>query len=81
MAMFPHIAYHFQRTLKLSIIGTRALVQEGKEVASMLYTHRNCVKEPPQPPDSMKQSQTDPYLEKYQVLDLGTNRFHDIQRW
>lgn len=58
-----------------------ALIQEGKEMASVLYTYRSCVKALPQLPDSMKQSQADLYLETYQVLDLEMSRLREIQRW
>ncbi|KAG5056233.1 hypothetical protein JHK85_008743 [Glycine max] len=58
-----------------------ALTQEGKEMASVLYTYRSCVKALPQLPDSMKQSQADLYLETYQVLDLEMSRLREIQRW
>ncbi|CAJ1961203.1 unnamed protein product [Sphenostylis stenocarpa] len=58
-----------------------ALSQEGKEMASVLYTYRSCVKALPQLPDSMKQSQADLYLETYQVLDLEMSRLREIQRW
>ncbi|KAJ0967368.1 hypothetical protein J5N97_024285 [Dioscorea zingiberensis] len=57
------------------------LIQEGKEMASMLYTYRSCVKALPQLPDSMKHSQADLYLETYQVLDLEMSRLREIQRW
>ncbi|WVY92685.1 hypothetical protein V8G54_031773 [Vigna mungo] len=57
------------------------LSQEGKEMASVLYTYRSCVKALPQLPDSMKQSQADLYLETYQVLDLEMSRLREIQRW
>ncbi|KAJ4753442.1 Cytoplasmic FMR1-interacting protein [Rhynchospora pubera] len=57
------------------------LVQEGKEMASLLYTYRSCVKALPQLPDSMKHSQGDLYLETYQVLDLEMSRLREIQRW
>ncbi|KAL4371796.1 hypothetical protein AHAS_Ahas06G0201600 [Arachis hypogaea] len=57
------------------------LTQEGKEMTSVLYTYRSCVKALPQLPDSMKQSQTDLYLETYQVLDLEMSRLCEIQRW
>ncbi|XP_068666012.1 protein PIR [Aristolochia californica] len=57
------------------------LVQEGTEMASVLYTYRSCVKALPQLPDSMKQSQADLYLETYQVLDLEMSRLREIQRW
>lgn len=57
------------------------LMQEGKEMASVLYTYRSCVKALPQLPDSMKQSQADLYLETYQVLDLEMSRLREIQRW
>lgn len=57
------------------------LIQEGKEMASVLYTYRSCVKALPQLPDSMKQSQAELYLETYQVLDLEMSRLRDIQRW
>ncbi|KAL0672754.1 hypothetical protein Bca4012_000735 [Brassica carinata] len=54
------------------------LIQEGKEMASILYTYRSCVKALPQGslPESMKHSQADLYLETYQVLDLAA----DMQR-
>ncbi|XP_041016836.1 protein PIR [Juglans microcarpa x Juglans regia] len=58
-----------------------ALIQEGKEMTSVLYTYRSCVKALPQLPDSMKQSQADLYLETYQVLDLEMSRLREIQRW
>ncbi|KAL1543862.1 hypothetical protein AAHA92_20781 [Salvia divinorum] len=57
------------------------LVREGKEMGSVLYTYRSCVKALPQLPDSMKQSQADLYLETYQVLDLEMSRLREIQRW
>ncbi|XP_072962795.1 protein PIR isoform X1 [Typha angustifolia] len=57
------------------------LVKEGKEMASLLYTYRSCVKALPQLPDSMKHSQADLYLETYQVLDLEMSRLREIQRW
>ncbi|XP_077250894.1 transcription activator [Tasmannia lanceolata] len=57
------------------------LIQEGKEMASVLYTYRSCVKALPQLPDSMKQSQAELYLETYQVLDLEMSRLREIQRW
>ncbi|XP_058101351.1 protein PIR [Magnolia sinica] len=57
------------------------LIQEGKEMASVLYTYRSCVKALPQLPESMKQSQADLYLETYQVLDLEMSRLREIQRW
>ncbi|KAI8556103.1 hypothetical protein RHMOL_Rhmol05G0226000 [Rhododendron molle] len=57
------------------------LIHEGKDMASVLYTYRSCVKALPQLPDSMKQSQADLYLETYQVLDLEMSRLREIQRW
>ncbi|GMP21836.1 hypothetical protein CsSME_00000104 [Camellia sinensis var. sinensis] len=57
------------------------LIQEGKDMTSVLYTYRSCVKALPQLPDSMKQSQADLYLETYRVLDLEMSRLRDIQRW
>ncbi|XP_039043565.1 protein PIR [Hibiscus syriacus] len=57
------------------------LIQEGKEMASVLYTYRSCVKALPQLPDSMKHNQADLYLETYQVLDLEMSRLREIQRW
>ncbi|KAF3452390.1 hypothetical protein FNV43_RR02823 [Rhamnella rubrinervis] len=57
------------------------LIQEGKEMTSVLYTYRSCVKALPQLPDSMKQNQADLYLETYQVLDLEMSRLREIQRW
>lgn len=57
------------------------LIQEGKEMVSLLYTYRSCVKALPQLPDSMKHSQADLYLETYQVLDLEMSRLREIQRW
>ncbi|XVF57038.1 hypothetical protein PTKIN_Ptkin06aG0170800 [Pterospermum kingtungense] len=57
------------------------LIQEGKEMASVLYTYRSCVKALPQLPESMKHSQADLYLETYQVLDLEMSRLREIQRW
>ncbi|KAJ4842204.1 hypothetical protein Tsubulata_005850 [Turnera subulata] len=58
-----------------------ALIQEGKEMSSVLYTYRSCVKALPQLPESMKHSQADLYLETYQVLDLEMSRIREIQRW
>ncbi|XP_002522029.3 protein PIR [Ricinus communis] len=58
-----------------------ALIQEGKGMASVLYTYRSCVKALPQLPDSMKHSQADLYMETYQVLDLEMSRLREIQRW
>ncbi|KAB5512115.1 hypothetical protein DKX38_029143 [Salix brachista] len=58
-----------------------ALIQEGKEMASVLYTYRSCVKALPQLPESMKHSQADLYLETYQVLDMEMSRLREIQRW
>ncbi|GAB4835449.1 hypothetical protein Ancab_000356 [Ancistrocladus abbreviatus] len=58
-----------------------ALIQEGKEMTSVLYTYRSCVKALPQLPDSMKHSQAELYLETYQVLDLEMSRLREIQRW
>ncbi|CAK7341255.1 unnamed protein product [Dovyalis caffra] len=58
-----------------------ALIQEGKEMASVLYTYRSCIKALPQLPESMKHSQADLYLETYQVLDLEMSRLREIQRW
>ncbi|OMO50212.1 Cytoplasmic FMR1-interacting [Corchorus olitorius] len=57
------------------------LIQEGKEMSSVLYTYRSCVKALPQLPESMKHSQADLYLETYQVLDLEMSRLREIQRW
>ncbi|TXG66168.1 hypothetical protein EZV62_007443 [Acer yangbiense] len=57
------------------------LIQEGKEMTSVLYTFRSCVKALPQLPSSMKHSQADLYLETYQVLDLEMSRLLEIQRW
>ncbi|CAF1697809.1 unnamed protein product [Brassica napus] len=57
------------------------LIQEGREMASILYTYRSCVKALPQLPESMKHSQADLYLETYQVLDLEMSRLREIQRW
>ncbi|PPS14422.1 hypothetical protein GOBAR_AA06154 [Gossypium barbadense] len=57
------------------------LIQDGKEMASVLYTYRSCVKALPQLPESMKHSQADLYLETYQVLDLEMSRLREIQRW
>ncbi|KAF8039269.1 hypothetical protein BT93_B1717 [Corymbia citriodora subsp. variegata] len=57
------------------------LIQEGKEMASVLYTYRSCVKAIPQLPESMKHSQADLYMETYQVLDLEMSRLREIQRW
>lgn len=57
------------------------LIQEGKEMASVLYTYRSCIKALPQLPDSMKHSQADLYSETYQVLDLEMSRLREIQRW
>ncbi|XP_056165334.1 protein PIR [Syzygium oleosum] len=58
-----------------------SLIQEGKEMASVLYTYRSCVKALPQLPESMKHSQADLYMETYQVLDLEMSRLREIQRW
>ncbi|KAK8541925.1 hypothetical protein V6N13_137495 [Hibiscus sabdariffa] len=57
------------------------LIQEGKEMASVLYTYRSCVKALPQLPDSLKHNQADLYLETYQVLDLEMSRLRELQRW
>lgn len=57
------------------------LINEGKEMGSVLYTYRSCVKALPQLPESMKHSQADLYLETYQVLDLEMSRLREIQRW
>ncbi|GAB2287173.1 hypothetical protein Dimus_021557 [Dionaea muscipula] len=57
------------------------LIQEAKEMTSVLYTYRSCVKALPQLPDSMKHSQAELYLETYQVLDLEMSRLREIQRW
>ncbi|GAB2218527.1 hypothetical protein Droror1_Dr00001754 [Drosera rotundifolia] len=57
------------------------LIQEGKDMSSVLYTYRSCVKALPQLPDSMKHSQAELYLETYQVLDLEMSRLREIQRW
>lgn len=57
------------------------LIREGKEMSSVLYTYRSCVKALPQLPDSMKQNQADLYLETYQVLDLEMSRLREIQHW
>ncbi|KAG0477882.1 hypothetical protein HPP92_012601 [Vanilla planifolia] len=64
----------------LSLIDN-TLIHEGKEMASVLYTYRSCVKALPQLPDSMKHNQTDLYVETYHVLDLEMNRLREIQRW
>lgn len=64
-----------------SINQLNLLVQEGKEMVAILYTYRSCVKALPQLPDSMKQSQSDLYLETYQVLDLEISRLRGIQKW
>lgn len=66
-------------TKVLNLLNT--LIQEGKDMASVLYTYRSCVKALPQLPESMKQSQGDLYLETYQVLDLEMSRLREIQRW
>ncbi|GKD94026.1 protein PIR isoform X1 [Tanacetum coccineum] len=65
----------------LEICPRNTLIQEGKEMVSVLYAYRSCVKALPQLPDSMKQSQADLYLETYQVLDLEMSRLREIQRW
>ncbi|KAK8965771.1 Protein PIR [Platanthera guangdongensis] len=57
------------------------LIQEGREMVSVLYTYRSCVKALPQLPDSMKHNQADLYVETYQVLDLEMSRLREIQRW
>lgn len=57
------------------------LIQEGKEMTSVLYTYRSCIKALPQLPDSMKHSQAELYMETYQVLDLEMSRLREIQRW
>ncbi|KNA11936.1 hypothetical protein SOVF_130140 [Spinacia oleracea] len=57
------------------------LIHEGKEMSSVLYTYRSCIKALPQLPDSMKHSQAELYLETYQVLDLEMSRLREIQRW
>ncbi|CAA6666502.1 unnamed protein product [Spirodela intermedia] len=64
-----------------SINQLNTLIQEGKEMASVLYTYRSCVKALPQLPDSMKHKQADLYLETYQVLDLEMSRLREIQQW
>lgn len=64
-----------------ALIQLNTLIQEGKEMESVLYTYRSCVKALPQLPDSMKQSQADLYQETYQVLDLEMSRLREIQRW
>ncbi|KAK1265836.1 Protein PIR [Acorus gramineus] len=64
-----------------SINQLNTLILEGKEMASVLYTYRSCVKALPQLPDSMKQSQGELYMETYQVLDLEMSRLREIQRW
>ncbi|CAM8960325.1 unnamed protein product [Rhodiola kirilowii] len=66
-------------TKALNLLNT--LILEGKEMASVLYTYRSCVKALPQLPDSKKQSQADLYMETYQVLDLEMSRLREIQRW
>lgn len=57
------------------------LIDEGKEMASVLYTYRSCIKALPQLPDSMKHSQAELYLETYNVLDLEMSRLREIQQW
>ncbi|KAM7269714.1 hypothetical protein ACFE04_025211 [Oxalis oulophora] len=57
------------------------LILEGKDMSSVLYTYRSCVKALPQLPDSMRHAQADLYLETYQVLDLEMSRLREIQRW
>lgn len=57
------------------------LIKEGKEMTSLLYTYRSCVKALPQLPDSMKHNQADLYLETYQVLDMEMSHLREIQRW
>ncbi|GLT59708.1 hypothetical protein SLA2020_325130 [Shorea laevis] len=64
-----------------ALVQLNTLVEEGKEMASVLYTYRSCVKALPQLPDSMKHNQADLYLETYQVLDLEMSRLREIQRW
>ncbi|KAK9146311.1 hypothetical protein Sjap_006214 [Stephania japonica] len=58
-----------------------ALIHEGKEMSSVLYTYRSIPKELGELPDSMKHSQAELYLETYQVLDLEMSRLREIQRW
>ncbi|GMH10367.1 hypothetical protein Nepgr_012208 [Nepenthes gracilis] len=60
---------------------SNSLIKVGKEMASVLYTYRSCVKALPQLPDAMKHSQGELYLETYQVLDLEMSRLREIQRW
>lgn len=64
-----------------SIHQLNTLIQEGKEMVSILYTYRSCVKALPQLPDSMKHNQAELYLETYQVLDSEMSRLREIQRW
>ncbi|CAM6089472.1 unnamed protein product [Calypogeia fissa] len=64
-----------------SINQLNILIAEGREMVSILYTYRSCVKALPQLPESMKQSQAELYLETYQVLDLEIGRLRQIQRW
>ncbi|XP_078441899.1 transcription activator [Wolffia australiana] len=64
-----------------SINQLNTLIQEGKEMASALYTYRSCVKALPQLPESMKHKQTELYMETYQVLDLEMGRLREIQQW
>ncbi|KAI9184998.1 hypothetical protein LWI28_003237 [Acer negundo] len=59
-------------------VAKNTLIQEGKEMTSVLYTYRSCVKALPQFPSSIKQSQADMYLETYQVLDLEMSRLREI---
>ncbi|XP_075665308.1 protein PIR-like [Castanea sativa] len=86
--MLPFVEYSDVSAYRLSLSeDTKALnqlnvlIQEGKDMASVLYTYHSCVKALPQLPDSMKQSQADLYLETYQVLDLEMSRLREIQRW
>ncbi|KMZ67407.1 hypothetical protein ZOSMA_26G01590, partial [Zostera marina] len=66
-------------TKSINLLNT--LIKEGKDMASLLYTYRSCVKALPQLPDSMKHNQAELYFETYQVLDLEMSRIREIQQW
>ncbi|KAL2641399.1 hypothetical protein R1flu_008986 [Riccia fluitans] len=88
MATESPIAYDDVQAYQLSLLDdTKSITQlnnlitEGKDMVSILYTYRSCVKALPQLPESMKQSQTDLYRETYQVLDTEIGRLREIKAW
>ncbi|CAM6128500.1 unnamed protein product [Calypogeia fissa] len=64
-----------------SINQLNTLILEGQEMVAIFYTYRSCVKALPQLPESLKQSQSNLYMETYHVLDLEIGRLRQIQRW